>query len=339
LPFSKPNNRSIFRGPPILVCVWLSFATTLLVAQKLPPVVNNDVYVTGLNMTLVVNTANGLLINDTDPNGALGLTVGTTPASGPTSGVVTLNADGSFSYIPASGSNTSSSFEYLVCDDGTPDIVVSRFDFDAVPLTAATVGPDAIFIDADAEQTGCGIHIPLGRSGGSKGLDLVIPNTGNIFDFTSFRFDFEYRDKEGTADIATAGNFRVYHITANQLGLRVSVINGSTGLSANYTINLGNFLPGNTPYTLEYDELTGNVLYTANGTTTTTTTKIAPPYSRLDISLATDITIGRFMVMVGQHFQHYVPLHLPIPVYCVLQALLLLIWSPRLSLTEELPTG
>lgn len=289
----KPNTRSTFTVLPLFVCVWLLCTTTFLVAQKSPPAANNDVYVTGLNTTLDVNTANGLLTNDTDPNGTVGLRVRTTPVSGPTSGAVTLNADGSFSYIPASGSTASASFEYLVCDDGTPDIAVSRFDFDTLPLTGATVGPDATSIDADAAQTGCGIHIPPGKSGGNKGLDLVIPNTGNIFNFTSFRFDFEYRDQEGSADIVTAGNFRVYHITANQLGLRVSVIDGSTGLPANYTVTLGSFLTGNAPYTVEYDELTGNVTYTANGTTTTT--NIAPPYSSLDVSLATDITIGRFM--------------------------------------------
>jgi len=291
--YQKSNTRSAFTELPLFVTIWLLCTTTFLVAQKSPPVANDDSYVTGLNSTLNVNTANGLLTNDTDPNGTFGLTVRTTPVSGPTSGAVTLNADGSFSYIPAPGAAAPASFEYLVCDNGTPDSVVSRFDFDTVPLTTATVGPDAISIDADAAQTGCGIHIPPGRSGGAKGLDLVIPNTGSIFDFTSFRFDFEYRDQEGTADIATAGNFRVYHITGDQLGLRVSVINGSTGLPANYTVTLGSFLNGNIPYTVEYDELAGNVIYTANGTTTTT--NIAPPYSSLNVSLATDITIGRFM--------------------------------------------
>ncbi|TLP75646.1 Ig-like domain-containing protein [Maribacter sp. ACAM166] len=289
----KPNTHSTLTELSLCVSVWLLCTTTFLIAQKAPPVANDDVYVTGLNTTLDVNTANGLLTNDTDPNGTVGLTVRATPVSGPTSGAVTLNDNGSFSYTPASGSIASASFEYLVCDDGTPDIVISRFDFDTASLTSATVGPDAISIDADATQVGCGIHIPPGQGGGSKGLDLVIPNTGNIFDFTSFRFDFEYRDQESTADIATAGNFRVYHITGNQLGLRVSVINGSTGLPANYTVTLGSFLAGNIPYTVEYDELTGNVIYTANGNTTTT--NMAPPYSSLDVSLATNITIGRLM--------------------------------------------
>ncbi len=289
----KSNTRFTHTVLYLIVWVFLLGSSTVLVAQKSLPVANDDTYVTGLNTTLNVSAGIGLLANDTDSNGIIGLTVRATPISGPTTGSVGLNADGSFSFTPAMGSTASASFEYQVCDDGTPDILVSQFDFDSAPLTSSTFGPDAISIDSDTAQTGCGIHIPPGLSGGGKGLDMIIPNTGNIFDFSSFRFDFEYQDQEGTADIATAGNFRVYHITGDQIGLRVSVLDGTTGLPANYTINLGNFLPGNVPYTVEYDELTGNVIYTANGTTTTT--NIAPPYSSLDVSLATDITIGRFM--------------------------------------------
>lgn len=283
---------------PLWGLIGLICMPTLLVAQKSPPVANQDFYVTGINAPLNVSAGIGLLANDTDINGSGGLTIRTDPVSGPTSGSVNLNADGSFVFTPASGSSASAIFEYQVCDDGAPEILVSRFDFDSAPLTTATVGPNATSIDPDVAQTGCGVHIPPGRSGGNKGLDLVIPNTGNIFDFTSFRFDFEYRDQESQADIATAGNFRVYHITGNQLGLQVSVINGSTGLPATYTVTLGSFLAGNTPYTIAYDELGGNVIYTANGSTTTT--NIAPPYSSLDVSLATAITIGKFMDNSGR---------------------------------------
>ncbi|MEO0901150.1 MAG: hypothetical protein AAFY00_03725, partial [Bacteroidota bacterium] len=123
--------------------------------------------------------------------------------------------------------------------------------------------------------------------------DIVIPNSTGIFDFTSFAVSFEYQDLEGTADIVTAGNFRIYHITANELGVRVTVINGTDGLQQTYTLNLGGFLSGNNPYTVAYDEATGDVNYTANGTTTTFA--LAPANSPLDVSQASDITIGRQM--------------------------------------------
>lgn len=260
-------------------------------AQKIAPAATNDTYKTGLNHSLTVD-APGLLSNDTDANGNATLSVQTAPTNNPSNGTVVLNSDGSFSYTPNNGFVGTDTFTYRVCDDGTPNDIVSRFDFNAAPLTNATIGPNATSIDPNVEQIGCGLYFPSG-SGGSTGYDLVIPNSTGIFNFTSFIFSFEYRDQEGTADVVTAGNFRIWHITPNELGLSISVINGTTGLPQVYAITLGSFLAGTVLYNIEYDELTGNVIYTANGTTTIS--PLAPPNSPLDTSLATDITIGRLM--------------------------------------------
>lgn len=266
-------------------------------AQNQPPVAVDNTYATGLDTPVTVNAAQGVLNNDTDPNGTAGLTVNPTPASNPANGSVNLNADGSFTYTPNAGFTGSDTFTYQVCDDGTPIEVVSRFDFDTPTLTMATIGPNATSVNPLAVQTACGIRIGSG-SGGSTGLDVLVPNTGGIFNFTSFIVDFEYRDQEGTADIVTAGNFRVWHIGRDNLGIRVQVINGTTGAPATYTQNLGGFLPGNVPYRIEYDELTGDIIYTANGTTTTF--NLAPPYSPLNTSLAGQIILGRFMDNSGR---------------------------------------
>jgi hypothetical protein len=231
------------------------------------------------------------LANDTDPNGP-GLTVNTTPVTGPSNGILNLNADGSFTYTPNPGFSGADAFTYRVCDDGTPYVAVSRFDFDTANLGLATIGPNAASVNPLAVQTGCGIRIGSG-SGGSTGIDVVVPNTGGIFNFTSFVASFEYRDQESVADIVTAGNFRIWHISGNNLGVEVRVINGNTGLPATFTQNLGAFLPGNNPYTIEYDELTGNIIYTAGGTTTTFS--LAPAYSPLNTTLASDLVLGRFM--------------------------------------------
>ncbi|QLG45169.1 Ig-like domain-containing protein [Costertonia aggregata] len=261
-------------------------------AQKSAPVAVADTYNTAINYTLNVNAVNGLLANDTDSNGTAGLTVGTTPVSGPSSGSLTLNTDGSFIYIPNSGFVGTDTFEYRVCDDGTPNPIVSQFDFDTATLTNATVGPNATSINANAVQTACGIRIGTG-AGGSTGLDFVVPNTGGIFDFTSFRLNIEYRDQESTADIITGGNIRLYHISGNSLGIRINVIDGITGVSTAYTQTLGNFLSGNVPYSVEYDEVSGNIIYDANGTVTTFS--VAPPNSPLDTALSSNLTLGRFM--------------------------------------------
>ncbi|MEM8765623.1 MAG: Ig-like domain-containing protein [Bacteroidota bacterium] len=268
----------------------LSVTTT--VGQKSAPVAVDDSYLAGINSNLTVPTSSGVLSNDNDANGNATMRVQTSPVTSPSSGTLTLNSDGSFTYVPNPGFIGADSFRYRVCDDGTPSPIVSRFDFDTPTITDATIGPDATSVNSNAAQTGCGIHFPTG-AGGSTGFDIVIPNSTGIFDFTSFAVSFEYQDLEGTADIVTAGNFRIYHITANELGVRVTVINGTDGLQQTYTLNLGGFLSGNNPYTVAYDEATGDVNYTANGTTTTFA--LAPANSPLDVSQASDITIGRQM--------------------------------------------
>ncbi|MEL6303371.1 MAG: Ig-like domain-containing protein [Bacteroidota bacterium] len=281
-----------FSGRLYLTLGMFLYAGFSLLGQKSAPIATDDTYQVGINATLVVNAGNGLLANDSDANGNNTMSVRTTPVTASTSGAVTLNTDGSFTYVPNSGYVGPDSFTYQVCDDGTPSVLVSRFDFDTATITDATIGPDATSVNSNAAQIGCGIHFPSG-AGGSTGFDIVVPNATGIFDFTSFTISFEYQDQESTADIVTAGNFRIYHITGNEMGIRATVINGTTGLSEEFVITLGNFVSGNNPYSVGYSEITGEVTYTANGSTSTFA--FAPPNSPLDTSLATDVIIGRFM--------------------------------------------
>ena len=274
------------------IIVAFLLGTLLTQGQNVAPVAVDDSYTVGLNFTRNVAAVNGVLNNDSDANGNTTLSLQTTPISGPTNGALSLNSDGSFTYTPNTGFVGSDSFTYRVCDDGTPNSIVSRFDFDTPTLTDATVGPNATSINANAAQTGCGMHFPTG-AGGSTGFDLIIPNTAGIFDFTSFEVSFEYQDQESQADIVTAGNFRIYHIRANSVAIEIDVISSLTGLTENFSQELGNFIAGNNPYTIRYNESTGEVLYTANGTTTTFS--LAPPNSPLDATLATDVTVGRRM--------------------------------------------
>lgn len=284
---------NLFRRLPVFA---LLLSMVICQAQNTSPNAVDDSYSTGLNTPLNVGVLTGLLANDSDLEGPSGLIVNPIPSNPPASGILNLNNDGSFDYTPNPGFSGTDNFSYQVCDDGEVNQIVSRFDFDTPNLGLATIGPNATSVNPLAVQTACGIRIGSG-SGGSVGIDVMIPNTGGIFGFTSFVISFEYRDQENTADIITAGNFRIWHISGNNMGVQVQVIDGITGLSATYTRNLGGFLPGNNPYTVEYDELTGDIIYTANGTTTTF--NLAPPFSPLDTSLATDIEVGRFMDNAG----------------------------------------
>ena len=147
------------------------------------------------------------------------------------------------------------------------------------------------------------MHIPGGSTGGNVGLDLIIPNTGNIFNFTSFKISFEYRDQEGQANLIEGGNFRLYHISADNLGVQVTVINGDTGLQQTFTQNLGAFLAGNASYEVTYSELTGEIQLDANGTVTTF--PLAPAFSPLDTSLVSDIIVGRQLDNGGIDFASF----------------------------------
>jgi len=200
--------------------------TTQLCAQSIAPVASDDTYPGRLNRELNSTAINGLLSNDTDVNSGTILTVNPIPVTAPTNGVLSMLSDGSFSYTPNSGFVGIDSFEYEVCDDGTPNTVVSRFDFNTAILTDAAIGPNATSINTNAVQTDCGIRIGTG-AGGSAGLDVVVPNTGGIFNFESFLINFDYRDQESVADIVTAGNFRIFHISANALGITINVIDGT----------------------------------------------------------------------------------------------------------------
>src|SRR5262249_44797878 len=79
-----------------------------------PPVAVNDTFTTNEDTTLTVAAA-GVLANDVDVDGdALSAIL----VSGPAHGSLTLNSNGSFSYMPAANYNGSDSFTYKA-NDGT----------------------------------------------------------------------------------------------------------------------------------------------------------------------------------------------------------------------------
>ncbi len=80
--------------------------------QNVAPVAYDDAYSTPMDVTLNV-AAPGVLGNDTDANGDPLTAI---KVSDPTSGSVTLNSDGSFTYTPAAGYTGDDSFTYKAND-------------------------------------------------------------------------------------------------------------------------------------------------------------------------------------------------------------------------------
>src|SRR5688500_6606705 len=81
-------------------------------ATTTPPVAADDAYEAQADPTLTVG-AGGILANDSDADGDA-LTANIVDA--PTNGLVTLNADGSFSYVPLAGFSGTDTFTYQATD-------------------------------------------------------------------------------------------------------------------------------------------------------------------------------------------------------------------------------
>jgi VCBS repeat-containing protein len=86
------------------------------------PTAANDAYSTNEDTTLTIDPAGGLLANDSDVDGD---PLTPTVTSQPLHGTVTVNPDGSFSYMPAANYNGLDGFSYLVSDGTTTSDVAS----------------------------------------------------------------------------------------------------------------------------------------------------------------------------------------------------------------------
>ncbi len=96
----------------------------------------NTLYALGdINQTLMnVPVSGNVLNNDKDPQGH-SLTVNMTPVVEPAHGTVTLNADGTYTYVPDADFTGEDKFYYEVCDSGTPvvcdtaEVIINVMDF------------------------------------------------------------------------------------------------------------------------------------------------------------------------------------------------------------------
>ncbi|WP_157632538.1 Ig-like domain-containing protein, partial [Cochleicola gelatinilyticus] len=107
------------------------------------PIANADT-----NTTLVDTPVSGtVLSNDFDPDGdEITVTDNTDPANG----TVVVNPDGTYTYTPDPGFEGEDSFEYTVCDDGTPALC----DTATVTITVIDNGGDNTTVANDDAYNG-----------------------------------------------------------------------------------------------------------------------------------------------------------------------------------------
>jgi VCBS repeat-containing protein len=151
------------------------------------PVANDNNYTTDEDTALNV-AAPGLLGNDTDVEGdplhvADGNTNsadGISPVSGPAHGTVNLNANGSFTYTPATNYNGSDSFDYRVCDNGSPEPKCS-VETANVSITVNAINDAPVANDdtaETAEDTALNNINVLGNDTDVEGDQLVVSSVG-----------------------------------------------------------------------------------------------------------------------------------------------------------------
>ncbi|HLN64146.1 MAG TPA: tandem-95 repeat protein, partial [Symbiobacteriaceae bacterium] len=120
------------------------------------PVANNDTYPAFEDTPLTI-AAPGLLTNDTDVDGTP-ITVVVASVTAPSSGTVTVNANGSFTYTPALNFNGTATFTYKVTD-GSLQSAAATVTINITAVNDApsfTVGPDKTVTENAGAQTFAG---------------------------------------------------------------------------------------------------------------------------------------------------------------------------------------
>ncbi len=124
--------------------------------------------------------------------------------------------------------------------------IFSRFDFNSPTYTDASIGPNATAIDPDVIDNGIGeIHIGA-NCGGTKGIDLTIPNLASLFDQPEMGMTFRFRKFETRSDFFVRGGTSFYQL-GSMLYISYRTEDGSGGF-----IDYG---PFNTSHSISEDNL------------------------------------------------------------------------------------
>jgi hypothetical protein len=157
---------------------------------------------------------------------------------------------------------------FIVCSSATltAQVIFSRFDFDDVPLTNATIGPNGTSIDPDGWSDNVGAYTN-NNCGAVKGLDLVIPDLAGLFDVPSIGMTFGFARFESRADFFVRGGTQFY-VTGGELYIAFRTDDGMGGF-----VDYGPFNTGHTvnndglyhEYTFIYTEASGIATVTVDG--------------------------------------------------------------------------
>ncbi|MCP4361868.1 MAG: tandem-95 repeat protein [Chloroflexi bacterium] len=166
---------------------------------NLPPIANDDSYATDEDVTLTV-PAPGVLDNDTDADsGTLTAVLNTTTSDGN----LTLNANGSFTYVPDPGFNGSDSFTYRA-SDGNSNSNVASVTITVNPGTSYIYLPAVLLLEVTCMPGPFEIEPNNTSIEAVNNLPLCSGQTYN--GYPNDAFDIFYLDVPTTGDITISLN-------------------------------------------------------------------------------------------------------------------------------------
>jgi hypothetical protein len=203
-------------------------ATINVVPPNVPPVAANDGYATNEGQTLTVNAASGVLANDSDANGNPLTAVLVT---GVASGTLTLQADGSFGYVPAPGFVGMVAFTYQASDgtssSNTATATIAVNAVDDPPVAQADSYTTAE--DTPLSVGGSGV---LGNDSDPEGLPLIAQLVRNVPNGHILRLDgagsFDYTPEpnfNGTASFTYRASDGATQSDATTVTITVTAVN------------------------------------------------------------------------------------------------------------------
>ena len=190
-----------------------------IIPPSTPPVAEDDSYNGFEDTTLTVSAAGGVLANDSDVDPTDTVTVSTGPVTNPANGTVTVNADGSFKYVPNKDYFGTDTFTYQAIDSrgllsGVAEVTITIAPDNDVPVTAddeATVAEagsidiDVLDNDTDVDSalTYANVKVLTGPANGTAVVDASgITYTHNGSETTSDSFTYRIDDGAGGEDAA-----------------------------------------------------------------------------------------------------------------------------------------
>ncbi len=178
------------------------------------PVASADSYAVDEGDTLSVSAPAGVLANDTDAEGD---SLDAVQVTGPSHGALTLNADGSFTYVHDGGEDTADSFTYRANDGSTDSNIVT------VDLTIGPVNDAPENTVPGGQNTTAGTPLPL------SGISV-----SDADDTSLLSFSVDAGSGILTIDTAVAGGITAGQVTNNGTG-NVTV-SGATLAQINATL-------------------------------------------------------------------------------------------------------